>query len=54
MAQPIKNQSVLDSVILNEAKTRALQIDPQLRGADWKLSDRCGSPKLWPTVKSIT
>ena len=25
---------------LNEAKTRALQIDPQLRAADWKLNDR--------------
>src|SRR6266853_4958751 len=24
----------------NEAKTRALQIDPQLRAADWKLNDR--------------
>jgi type I restriction enzyme R subunit len=27
-------------VTLNEAQTRALQIDPQLRAADWKLSDR--------------
>jgi len=27
-------------VILNEAQTRALQIDPQLRAADWKLNDR--------------
>jgi type I restriction enzyme R subunit len=27
-------------VNLNEAKTRALQIDPQLRTADWKLNDR--------------
>ena len=25
---------------LNEAQTRALQIDPQLRAADWKLNDR--------------
>ncbi len=25
---------------LNEAKTRALQNDPQLRAADWKLNDR--------------
>jgi type I site-specific restriction endonuclease len=25
---------------LNEAKTRVLHIDPQLRAADWKLSDR--------------
>ena len=25
---------------LNEAQTRALQIDPQLRSADWKLNDR--------------
>ena len=24
----------------NEAQTRALQIDPQLRAADWKLNDR--------------
>jgi len=29
-----------NSVTLNEAQTRALQIDPQLRVADWKLSDR--------------
>jgi type I restriction enzyme R subunit len=27
-------------VILNEAQTRVLQIDPQLRAADWKLNDR--------------
>jgi type I site-specific restriction endonuclease len=27
-------------VTLNEAQTRALQIDPQLRAADWKLNDR--------------
>jgi type I site-specific restriction endonuclease len=27
-------------VTLNEAQTRAFQIDPQLRAADWKLSDR--------------
>jgi type I restriction enzyme R subunit len=27
-------------VTLNEAQTRALQIDPQLRSADWKLNDR--------------
>src|SRR4029450_5405046 len=25
---------------LNEAQTRVLQIDPQLRAADWKLNDR--------------
>jgi type I restriction enzyme, R subunit len=25
---------------LNEAKTRVLHIDPKLRAADWKLSDR--------------
>ena len=25
---------------LNEAQTRTLQIDPQLRAADWKLHDR--------------
>jgi hypothetical protein len=30
----------LDSVTFNEAQTRALQIDPQLRAADWKLNDR--------------
>lgn len=30
----------LNSVTLNEAQTRALQIDPQLRAADWKLNDR--------------
>jgi type I restriction enzyme, R subunit len=27
-------------VTLNEARTRTLQIDPQLRAADWKLNDR--------------
>jgi type I restriction enzyme R subunit len=27
-------------VTLNESRTRALQIDPQLRGADWKVNDR--------------
>src|SRR3989441_9744408 len=27
------------SMTLNEAQTRALHIDPQLRAADWKLSD---------------
>jgi type I restriction enzyme R subunit len=27
-------------VTLNEAQTRALQIDPQLRAAEWKLNDR--------------
>jgi type I site-specific restriction endonuclease len=27
-------------VTLNEAQTRAQQIDPQLRAADWKLNDR--------------
>jgi type I site-specific restriction endonuclease len=27
-------------VTFNEAQTRALQIDPQLRAADWKLNDR--------------
>jgi type I restriction enzyme R subunit len=26
-------------VTLNESRTRALQIDPQLRGADWKVND---------------
>jgi type I restriction enzyme R subunit len=31
---------VLNSVTVNEAHTRALQIDPQLRAADWKLNDR--------------
>jgi type I site-specific restriction endonuclease len=30
----------LNSVTFNEAQTRALQIDPQLRAADWKLNDR--------------
>jgi hypothetical protein len=30
----------LTSVTQNEAKTRALHIDPQLRAADWKLNDR--------------
>ena len=33
-------EPVLDSVTLNEAQTRALHIDPQLRAADWKLNDR--------------
>jgi type I site-specific restriction endonuclease len=33
-------KSALDSVTLNEAQTRAWQIDPQLRSADWKLNDR--------------
>jgi type I site-specific restriction endonuclease len=28
------------SVPINEAQTRALQIDPQLQAADWKLNDR--------------
>jgi type I site-specific restriction endonuclease len=28
------------SATLNEAKTRVLHIDPQLRAADWKLNDR--------------
>ena len=27
-------------MILNEAQTRVLRIDPQLRAADWKLNDR--------------
>ena len=27
-------------VTLNEAQTRAVRIDPQLRAADWKLNDR--------------
>jgi hypothetical protein len=27
-------------VTVNEAQTRALHIDPQLRAADWKLDDR--------------
>src|ERR1700731_4248093 len=31
---------VLDPVTLNEARTRALHVDPQLRAADWKLNDR--------------
>jgi len=26
---------------LNEAQTRFVHIDPQLRAADWKLNDRC-------------
>jgi len=30
----------LTPVTLNEAQTRAQQIDPQLRAADWKLNDR--------------
>jgi type I site-specific restriction endonuclease len=28
------------SMTSNEAQTRALHIDPQLRAADWKLNDR--------------
>src|SRR6266567_234713 len=35
-----RNRRRLNSVTLNEAQTRALQIDPQLRAADWKLNDR--------------
>src|SRR6266567_9556932 len=35
-----RNRRRLNSVTLNEAQTRALQIDPQLRTAEWKLSDR--------------
>jgi len=27
-------------VTFNEAQTRALHIDPQLRAGDWKLNDR--------------
>src|ERR1700721_2670553 len=30
----------LSSVTFNEAQTRVLHIDPQLRAADWKLNDR--------------
>lgn len=30
----------LNSISLNEAQTRALRIDPQLRAGDWKLNDR--------------
>jgi hypothetical protein len=30
----------LNSLTFNEAQTRALHIDPQLRAADWKLNDR--------------
>ena len=45
MTQPASTQPVLNAVTLNEAKTRALQIDPQLEGADWKLNDRTqGAP----------
>ena len=33
-------QPILNSVTLNEGLTRILHIDPQLRAADWKLSDR--------------
>src|SRR6266436_9620535 len=40
MTQPINTERVLHSITLNEAQTRALQIDPQLRAADWKLNDR--------------
>ncbi len=29
-----------NGMTLNEAQTRTLQIDPQLRAADWKLHDR--------------
>jgi hypothetical protein len=29
-----------DPVTFNEAQTRAVQIDPQLRAADWKINDR--------------
>jgi type I site-specific restriction endonuclease len=40
MTKPTNTQPVLNSGTLNEAQTRALQIDPQLRAAGWKLSDR--------------
>jgi len=40
MTQSVRIQPVLNSVTLNEAKTRAFQIDPRLRAADWKLNDR--------------
>lgn len=36
-----REEACLSSVaIFSEAQTRARQIDPQLRAADWKLSDR--------------
>ena len=31
---------LFNAVSINEAQTRALQIDPQLRSAEWKLNDR--------------
>src|SRR6267142_5932439 len=40
MTQSARIQPVLNSTTLNEAQTRTLQIDPQLRAADWKLNDR--------------
>jgi hypothetical protein len=36
----------LDSLTLNEAQTRALQIDPQVRAADWKLDGAAPNPFL--------
>jgi hypothetical protein len=40
MTQPLSIQPIFDFVTLNEALTRALHIDPQLRAANWKLDDR--------------
>ena len=31
---------LFNNVTANEAQTRALQIDPQLRAGDWRLTDR--------------
>src|SRR5438105_7634252 len=38
----VKKVIAIDDLVrmANEAQTRALQIDPQLRAADWKLKDR--------------
>ena len=38
--KPTKERCLFNNVAVNEAQTRALQIDPQLRAADWKLNDR--------------